>query len=114
MKEDKDKKKKLVYLVIFFSSIIFVISLFFIKYELALTYENKSTTNFNWQQIGEEFNQMTDIIKQNFQNLTNLNTQTVNATSTVLTNEEVDLLKEKIEEININTNNNINNKNINL
>lgn len=102
MKENREKKKKLIYLVVFFSVIIFIASLYFIKYELNLTNNNNPTTNLNWQQFKEDFNQISDSFKENIQEFSNLNTETDNSTPTVLTNEEIELLKEKVENTNIN------------
>jgi len=101
----RGKKQTLFFLVIFFTLLIFIIWFILLKFQLVERSENK-IFNINWQQVKSDFSTIGGDLKNSFENLTN---NPINTTTPVLTNEELELLKEKLKEkINFNLNQNLN------
>lgn len=112
--EEKKKKKELLFLVIFFTLIIMVIWIMFWQFEfknLSKSTNPQSLFNVNLQPLKENFLNITEQVKNQYQLIINQQS----TTTPPLTNEQLELLKSKIEE-EINKNQNITtstNQNIN-
>jgi len=103
MNNQNKKKRKIVYLVTFFSLIIFSASLYFIKIELRTNKTNNEGFNIDWQQISDEFNQLTGVVKEQYQEIkaTAAEMETESQLPNI-NNEDIEQLKEKIIENNNN------------
>lgn len=92
---DKNKKEALVFLVIFFIILIFAIWLWLLKWEINDWSGKKNSINLNLDSLRNDFLQMSENVKNSWQQLEgNIATTTV----PVLTNGELENLKEKIKE----------------
>lgn len=104
--EEKKKKKELLSLVIFFTLIIIVIWIMFWRFEfknLSKSTNPRSLFNVNLQPLKENFLNITEQVKNQYQLIINQQS----TTTPPLTNEQLELLKSKIEE-EINKNQNLN------
>lgn len=105
---DKNKKEVLVFLVIFFIIFIFAIWLWLLKWEINDWSGKKSSINLNLDNLRNDFLQMSENVKNSWQQLKG---NTATTTEPTLTNEELEDLKEKIKEKfnnNLNLNQNLN------
>lgn len=116
--EKKDNKKKiLLILVIFFTLVIFFIWLWLLKWQFNIMANNQPTEKENL--LNEpEIKSGLDQLKNQFSDITTSIKELINqrkSTSTpAITNEQINLIKEKVQEelnINSNTNNNPTNDN---